>query len=130
MHKFLQNKLWRDKMPDIVRARGSLVHVISLNNEEYEAQLKIKLAEEMQEVCVATTQNDLIEELADVYEVIDALCALRKISVDDIRIVQTQKRNERGGFYKRMFVTTTEHAAGSLGEQYCRAQPDKYPEII
>ena len=130
MHKFLQNKLWRDKMPEIVRARGSLVHIASLNDEEYDKQLKIKLMEEMQEVCAATSQQELIEELADVYEVIDALCALRKISFTDVRDVQTKKRDERGGFYERMFVTMTEHKPGSIGEQYCRAQPDKYPEII
>ena len=130
MHKFLQNKLWRDKMPDIVRARGSLVHVASLDDKEYGEQLKIKLAEEVQEVVVASSQREIIEELADVYEVIDALCKLHNISLDDIRIIQAKKRDERGGFYNRMFVTMAEHHVGSHEEQYCRAQPDKYPEIL
>lgn len=130
MYKFLQNKLWRDKAPDLMRAQGSIIHVESLDDEEYEEQLKIKLAEEMQEVIVASTTKELIEELADVYEVIDALCALHNISIDEIHAVQAKKRDARGGFYERQFVTIAEHCAGSYGEQYCRAQPDKYPEIL
>lgn len=130
MHKFLQNKLWRDKMPDAIRAHGSLVHVVPLDDKEYEEQLKIKLVEEVQEVVAASSQKNLIEELADVCEVIDALCALHKISLDEVRAVQASKRDERGGFYKRMFVVMSEHHAGSPDEQYCRAQSDKYPEIL
>jgi predicted house-cleaning noncanonical NTP pyrophosphatase (MazG superfamily) len=130
MHKFLQNKLWRDKAPDLMRAQGSIIHVDQLDDKRYEEELKNKLAEEMQEVCAAETQKELTEELADVYEVIDAICLLHKISVDEIRMAQVKKRDVRGGFYERMFVTIAEHRPGSYGEQYCRAQPNKYPEVI
>lgn len=130
MHKFLQNKLWRDKMPDIKRSMGSVIHTLKLDDEEYDRQLRIKLTEETAEVCVAKSRSELIEELADVFEVIDALCAVHKISAEDIDVVQTTKRQEKGGFYERAFVTVAEHPVGSSGELYCRAQPDKYPEII
>lgn len=130
MHKFLQNKLWRDKAPDMMRARGSIIHVTKIDDAEYDRQLRIKLTEEAAEVCAAQSQKQLIEELADVLEVIDAVCALHEISSEDVRVMQTKKRDERGGFYKRAFVTIAEHPAGSFGEQYCRAQPDKYPEVL
>lgn len=130
MHKFLQNKLWRDKAPDLMRATGSIIHITQLDDVQYAEQLKIKLKEEAEEVCVAQDNKELIEELADVFEVIDALCALHKISLEDVRMAQQEKRDKRGGFYGRSFVTIAEHAAGSFGEQYCRAQPDKYPEIL
>lgn len=130
MHKFLQNKLWRDKAPGLMRATGSIIHVTQLNDIEYNQQLKNKLKEEVDEVCAAQEKKDLIEELADVFEVIDALCALHKISLEDVRACQNKKRDARGGFYERAFVTIAEHKAGSFGEQYCRAQPDKYPEVL
>jgi predicted house-cleaning noncanonical NTP pyrophosphatase (MazG superfamily) len=130
LHKFLQNTLYRDKMPDILRAQGSIIHVEQLNDQQYETQLKIKLAEETQEVIASSSPQELIEELADVYEVIDALCTLHNISSEDVRQVQIKKQNTRGGFYQRMFVTIAEHPAGSYGEKYCRTQPEKYPEII
>lgn len=129
MHKFLQNKLWRDKAPDLMRAIGSIVHVKKLDDSEYEQQLKIKLVEEVEEVCVTQTQEQLVEELADVLEVIDAICVLRKISLEEVRKCQAEKRDHKGGFYQRAYVTVAEHAAGSFGEKYCRADPEKYPEI-
>lgn len=130
MHKFLQNKLWRDNAPDLMRATGSIVHIKQLDDMQYEEQLKIKLREEVEEVCVAQDSKELIEELADVFEVIDALCALQKISLEDVRAAQQEKCDKKGGFYKRAFVTVAEHAAGSFGEKYCRAEPEKYPEVI
>jgi len=130
MHKFLQNKLWRDKMPEIKRAAGSIVHTQELDDAEYALQLRIKLTEETAEVCVAQSKRELIEELADVLEVIDALCAMHKIAPEDVQEAQIKKREEKGGFYGRAFVTIAEHPAGSGGELYCRAQPDKYPEVL
>ena len=130
MHKFLQNKLWRDKAPELMRAMGSIVHIIQLNDVQYKEQLNIKLREEVEEVCFAGDTKKLIEELADVLEVIDAICALQKISLEDVRVMQQEKRDKKGGFYERAFVTIAEHAVGSFGEKYCRAEPEKYPEIL
>ncbi len=130
MHKFLQNKLWRDKAADLMRATGSIIHVKQLDDLQYEEQLKMKLREEIEEVCVAQGNTELIEELADVFEVIDAVCALQKISLEEVRTVQQEKRDKRGGFFERVFVTIAEHVARSSGEKYCRAQPDKYPEAV
>lgn len=128
--KFKQNKLWRDKMPTIKEAEGSIIHITPLSDAEYDEQLRVKLNEEVDEVIAAQSTTDLIEELADVYEVIDAVCALHKINKDDLLAIQRKKYEARGGFYERKFVTIAEHPAGSSGEQYCRAQPEKYPEVL
>ena len=117
-------------MPEQLNRTGSVVHLVPLNDTEYDQQLRIKLLEETEEVCAAQSHKQLIEELADLYEVIDALCLLHKIDKETVRIVQSKKRDERGGFYERAFVTIAEHPAGSYGEHYCRAQPNKYPEVI
>lgn len=129
MYKFQQNKLWRDKIPDMLRAHGSIVHIMPLTDEQYDAQLRIKLCEEAEEVHAAKDLHALLEELSDVYEVVDALCALHGISREQVIAAQTKKRQEKGGFEQRAYVTIAEHTAGSLGEIYCRAQPEKYPEV-
>ncbi len=49
-------------------------------------------------------------------------------SHEEIVTLQTKKREDRGGFADRRFVTLAEHPRGSMGEQYCLAQPEKYPE--
>lgn len=130
MRKFQQNKLWRDAIVDMLEKHGSIAHWQRLDDIEYDRQLKIKLIEEADEVRVALSRDELIQELADVYEVIDSLCAVNGISCDEIVAVQTKKRNERGGFSGRKFVTIAEHPQGSPGEKYCLAQPDKYPEVF
>lgn len=127
--KFQLNKLVRDKIPAHHDKNGSITHLKFLNDEEFDTALRTKLKEEIEEVCAAKTKAELVEELADLLEVIDALTGLHGISPDEIRTAQEKKRNERGGFQGRTFVTITEHPAGSQGEKYCRANPEKYKEL-
>lgn len=127
--KFQLNKLVRDKIPAHHDKHGSVTHVKRLNDEEFDVVLRAKLKEETEEVCVSKAKAELIEELADLFEVVDALMGLHEISLDEIREVQEKKRTERGGFHGRTFVTITEHPIGSQGEKYCRANPEKYKEI-
>ena len=131
MRIFFQNKLWRDKLVDTMEQKhGSRINWHYLNDQEFNAELRIKLAEETQEVIVAQSRDELVAELADVFEVIDSLTKLHGISEQEILTAQAKKRDERGGFEGRKFVETGEHVAGSFGEKYCLADPIKYPEII
>ena len=131
MRIFFQNKLWRDKLVDIMEQNhNSRINWHYLSDEEFNKELRIKLAEETQEVIVAQSRDELIAELADVYEVIDSLAKLHGATKQEIVTAQTKKRDERGGFEGRKFVETAEHLAGSFGEKYCLADPIKYPEII
>lgn len=126
---FIQNKLWRDKMPRESEKKGSVIHVKRLEDEEFDQELRRKLLEEAQEVKAANSQKELIGELADVYEVIETLCALHNIDIHEVITTQLQKRMERGGFMERKYVTIAEHPVGSFLEKYCLADPKKYPEI-
>lgn len=131
MRVFKQNKLWRDKAVEIMeQSHGSKVHWRCLSDAEFDQQLRIKLLEESHEVATAKDRNELINELADIYEVIDSLAQVNQIFHDEIRAVQIKKLTERGGFSGKKFVTIAEHSAGSFGEKYCLADPEKYPEVF
>ncbi len=130
MRTFKQNKLWRDNAVDMMEQNhGSKIHWRRLDDAEFDQQIRIKLLEEAQEVAAAKNRKELIGELADLYEVIDSIAALHTISKEEIIDMQTKKRHERGSFSGRKFVDTAEHPAGSFGEKYCLADPEKYPEI-
>lgn len=129
MRKFRSEKLWRDKTIEMWEKHGSVIHWKRLDDAEYNNQLRLKLLEEAQEVSEAQSRQDLMSELADVFEVIDAICALHGFSRNDTRAAQEKKRAERGGFFERIFVTIVEPPEGSDFEKYCLAQPEKYPEI-
>lgn len=131
MRRFKQEKLWRDKLPEIMQKEyGSIIHIKPLNDQAFDNELRIKLFEEADEVKKASTTQSLIEELADLYEVIDTLLALHTIDKEHVLNAQRKKHEERGGFMQRSYVTVAEHKEGSYGVAYCLADPNKYPEII
>ena len=93
------NKLVRDRIPEILDAKGVPYEKRIASPEEYKAELIKKLAEEVGEF---TESGGDPEELADVVEVIEALKVLPEYqNVEDLEI---KKRNEKGGFTKRIIL--------------------------
>ena len=66
-HRFTFDKLVRDRVPEIMRSRGSEVWSKTLEHGEYLHRLSQKLVEEAEEV-VSSTPDGVLEELADVLE--------------------------------------------------------------
>lgn len=98
------NKLVRDKIPEIIEADGKVCRTHILSNEEYIAALETKLNEE-----VAEYQADKnLEEMADVLEVLHAICVARGYSLDELEAMRAKKANERGGFKEKIFLEHVE----------------------
>jgi len=129
MRKFLQNKLWRDKTLAMMEQHGSRMQIRILDDHEFDIQLRKKILEEGQEIIHAASSQALLEELADICEVLDTLCALHDIHPQDIVAMQDKKREAHGGFEERIFVEYALHPDESFGAKYCLADPEKYPEI-
>ena len=53
-------------------------------------------------------EKELIKELGDVLEVIDHLIEAFNLKKEDIEKTKQEKREERGGFDKRLFLEYTE----------------------
>jgi predicted house-cleaning noncanonical NTP pyrophosphatase (MazG superfamily) len=91
------NKLVRDRIPEIIRRRGKTCGTRTLGDSEYKQALLMKLLEEAHEAANAP-QSELVGELADLLEVVDALIEtydLDEAALDAVRIL---KREKRGGF--------------------------------
>lgn len=86
------HKLVRDKIPDILDAKGVPYEKTLVSGMEYRKVLIEKLAEEVAEF----TEEGAIEELADVLEVVSALRALPEY--ENVEKVRKEKELERGGF--------------------------------
>ena len=92
-------KLVRDKIPQIIMSDGKIPIVRTLSDEEYLTELDRKLDEE-----VAEYQADKsLEEMADVLEVLFAICEARGHSIDELMKVRDEKREKRGGFKEKIF---------------------------
>ena len=95
------NKLVRDRIPEIIRRDGRKCGTEIMPEEEYRQALLEKLQEEAQEA-IEGSSTQLVTELADIYEVIDALMAAFGIEREVVLAEQTKKRTERGGFERRI----------------------------
>ena len=101
------NKLIRDRIPKIIRQAGRECKIETMSQSKYHQALLNKLIEEAKEAAEAKPDN-LMEELADIYEVIDAILANLKIDKDAVLAKQEQKRKERGGFTNKLKLLWTE----------------------
>jgi predicted house-cleaning noncanonical NTP pyrophosphatase (MazG superfamily) len=95
------NKLVRDRIPEIIQAAGREYAVELMEEEDFRQALRAKLVEEAQEVAAATNA-DLVMELADLYEVMDALMAVYEIDRETVLKEQKRRQLERGGFSRRI----------------------------
>lgn len=93
-----REKLVRDRIPEILKAAGKRCDVQRLDDAEFGRKLDEKLAGELAEY----RESGEIEELADMVEVIEAILNRRGIERYQFEKRRREKRNERGGFEKRL----------------------------
>ena len=96
------NKLVRDLIPEKLDRKGVSYEQRVASDTEYKVELIKKLQEEVAEFAAAENLEASIEELADVLEVVDALRARPEYATVDA--VQKKKRDEVGGFAKRLIL--------------------------
>jgi predicted house-cleaning noncanonical NTP pyrophosphatase (MazG superfamily) len=99
-------KLVRDRIPEIIEKDGKNAVTRVLDEREFLTALENKLLEEVQELRVDSA--DKKEEIADIYEVLDAFIGARGFSREEIAALQLKKRAKRGGFSKRLFLERVE----------------------
>ncbi|MBQ6285519.1 MAG: nucleoside triphosphate pyrophosphohydrolase [Bacilli bacterium] len=102
------NKLVRDRIPEKIENNGEVAVTRILSNEEYREELYKKLIEEANEVINADDKESIIEELADVYEVLKSIAELESTTIEEVIDEAKQKREKRGGFSKRIFLEKTQ----------------------
>lgn len=134
MHKYRLNKLWRDKtVNDLIERDGAIIEHYPLNDDDYRVQIGLKIKEEAAEVDEALQANnkkDLAEEIADVYEVLDCIIAFSGLDKKEIESIQAHKRERRGSFMDRDFVTDVQAVHGSYLHNYYLKSPGRHQEIL
>ena len=97
------DKLVRDKIPEIIEHSGKKATYRILGEAEYKEYLEKKLDEEVAEF----HESKSVEELADILEVIYALCSVYSTQ-NTVKVEQLNKYIERGGFAKRICLIEVE----------------------
>jgi predicted house-cleaning noncanonical NTP pyrophosphatase (MazG superfamily) len=94
------NKLVRDKIPEIIKAKGGRPRTHIATPPEYRLRLKDKLLEEVNEFL----ESGDVEEIADIHEVLDAILEDLEFSKTEMEAVKVKKAKERGRFQKRIIL--------------------------
>ena len=100
MKKEVFNKLVRDKIPAHIRKHGKEPNCYVAEVDEYWMALKEKLQEEVTEFL----ESEAIEEIADILEVVDALCIARGVELQEVYQIKKDKAEQRGAFAKRVML--------------------------
>ena len=99
-------KLVRDLIPAIIQNSGKVPITMELATTDLCAALKRKAIEEVGELCEAE-HEDLLEEIADVYEVLLSIAQTQGVDWSSIEKIAEAKRFERGGFMNAIWLLET-----------------------
>ncbi|NOR38587.1 MAG: hypothetical protein GQ580_03250 [Candidatus Thorarchaeota archaeon] len=95
----MREKLVRDRIPEIIRSKGTQPTVRTASEDELDLLMRTKIVEEAEELL----SSGETEEIADIIEVIDALIQLRGLDRSKLEQLRAEKNQARGGF-KRGYV--------------------------
>ena len=104
-----KNKLIRDYIPQLISESENQLKIEQLSDLEYQQALRLKLVEEATEVKNAIDKEELIEEIADLYEVIDTIITFNNLNPQDILTKQQEKREQKGGFKQKLKLSYTQN---------------------
>lgn len=94
------NKLVRDNIPEIIKAKGEMPVMHIADDAEYWQKLKEKLQEEVDEFL----KDESIGEIADILEVLEAIGDYKDFDKRKVEETKEKKANERGKFAKRIIL--------------------------
>lgn len=100
----IYNKLVRDNIPKIIENNGEKAICRTLNDDEYWQYLLEKDKEELEEVRLADTDDEIKKELADKLELIRAMAEVKGFSLNDIINAADKKATTNGAFREKIFL--------------------------
>lgn len=100
-------KLVRDKIPINIESKGERARIVKIDSSELLKYLKSKAIEEAFEFYWEVEEDKIIEELADIFEVIRATCKVFGIPIEELEKIADKKTEKKGGFEAGMLLVDT-----------------------
>ncbi len=115
--KIYYNKLCRDNVPEIVRAKGFDCDVREMDHSEYRREVIRKVYEEASGVSNHSDRDHLLKELADLLITINAVKHEFEITDAEVTEAMTKSLVEKGGYEKRLYLSWSSDTEYSSHDQ-------------
>ncbi len=99
-------KLIRDKIPEIIESQGRTANITIAGEFDLPVLAWEKVLEELNEVESSKNRDQFIEELGDLYEVLDKYLEVMEITKEEIQNSRDSKNLKNGAFTKNFVLTT------------------------
>jgi len=129
IYKFKYAKLVRDKIPELIKKSGAKVSQKKLSEASYLNELKRKLIEEGEELSLAKKREAILDELADIQEIIDSLLITFNYKLKDLKNIQAQKNKRNGAFQNKIYINHIVADESFDWLEYHLKNKQKYPLI-
>jgi predicted house-cleaning noncanonical NTP pyrophosphatase (MazG superfamily) len=133
MRKFLLNKLARDGIVPEMEKAGQQVESRVLEDTEFLREAGRKVLEEITEF---DPEKPDAKELVDIIEASETtaqaardFAAKMGISIEELEALQLQRRKERGGFDKRLYIESVTLENNDPWATYYASDPQRFKEV-
>lgn len=117
MKKIFYRKLIRDKIPAKMDRVGAAYEIRKLGQKEFRKELLKKVGEEASGLLAAKNKEEIIEELADVLDVIEEIRRHWKIKPSCLRKFQKENALKKGGFKRKIYLVWSEDTGYRTNER-------------
>lgn len=104
MERRYYNKLIRDTVPDVMDAKGVSYEIGYLDDADFLRELLKKASEEAKELTEAKDRAEVILEMGDLIDVLEALRNEYGIADEELLASRERQWEKKGGFAKRIFL--------------------------
>ena len=106
------SKLVRDRIPELIEKSGKTPIYYRAKPQDVLHLLKEKLIEETNELITAISREDVLDEAADVYEVVTNILFELGYDQKDLMLAACDKRHDRGAFIKAYILEGVQESGG------------------
>lgn len=108
----IYNKLVRDKTIEVIESSNRKCNYVYVAPSVRYEMLRVKLFEEVDELACAVQLDSIVEEMADVYEVLGAMLKQLDVPVSRLEEVRKKKTEKYGTYEKFLFLHHVDQPKG------------------
>ena len=121
MEKIYYNKLCRDNVPSMIKAKGFECEVRKIDHDEYKREIIRKVFEEASGVSNHTGRESLLKELADLVITLNAVKKEFNISDGELDTSVEKSLADKGGYNQMLYLawsSDTEYSSHDQGRGF------------